>query len=400
MNTASTLFNKDRVRSSRRYRYRRSLVAFAFITVLMVLFGGNAKAQPCTAATGPNIWCDIQFGEDVYDMPNPLRAALNIISNSNPVTMQRIARVWTSNGTLARPPVVVLNGGAGSTAAGNSGSPNVDFHVVWPQAIVVHTEATELVDHDGKWRTPPLGTHGPCWVPRFPHREVDSDHSDLDYIRRVLDEVDSLFPYHHDQVFVAGHSSGGFFTLSLMHFMPETFRAFAVNGCYADYERDGDDIAAIVAAGQKLPSRPILYMMGVNENVFAWLPAVATGDDKVYHTIRQLTARNGTEVPGQDDKAYLVNLTNNVQTAATAAPASAVASKTFGTVKPNSAEVVMTVYGGDHSWAPRDAVHPSLRAVEWVVDFFQQHIAVVPEEPNVLFDQGWTVPVLMAPVLF
>jgi hypothetical protein len=123
---------------------------------------------------------------------------------------------------------------------------------------------------------------------------------------------------------------------------------------------------------------------------------VPLGDNKVHDSIRQLTARNGAEVPGQDDTEYLVNLVNDVRDAAP----DGVESFTFNPVKPNSAQVELIVYGGDHSFPPSDADDTSSRAVEWIVDFFRRHLVEAPEEPNILFNHGWTVPVLMAPVLF
>ena len=313
----------------------------------------------------------------VFNVPADLRTKLELHPTNNPVAVPRVARVWPGNGTLANPPLIVFNGGAGSTAAGSAGSWLLKFEVEWPEAIVVYTEATKLTDHVGGWETEVEDPHI-CWQPRFPHREEVTMHSDLDYIQDVLDVVDQLFNYNHDQVYVAGHSSGGFLTFSLMDFMPDTFRAFAILGSYADYGNVDDDAASIVATGQQHPSRPVLYMMGESEDVFSWQPAVDGGNDKVYDTIRQLTARNGAQVPNQGDRSYLSNLVNAVRDAE---PANAVASMVFNPVKPNSAEVVLTVYGGDHSWPPKDAFDPSLRATEWIVDFFQQHqyIEFVPD---------------------
>ena len=156
------LFCKERFFAFRKLSCQTVSLTFVFIMILMMGFGQIAKAQPCTAASVN--FCDIEFDEWVRDVPAGLRAALGLDPTENPVAVPRVARVWPGNGTLANPPVIVYNGGAGSTAWGNAhGAWALQFEVEWPEAIVVYTQATELTNHDGSWAT---GGHI-CWQPQI-----------------------------------------------------------------------------------------------------------------------------------------------------------------------------------------------------------------------------------------
>lgn len=370
--------------------------ALAALAMCWWIGGQRAAAQVPPACTPASIaLCSISFNESVMNVPAATRTELGLHATNNPVDVPRIAHVIPDNGTLASPPVVFLAGGQGSTAAGNQG---LGIHTVWPQAVVVYLEAGKLTDHGGEWKLPADAEFGEtCWSPRYPHTEPSAKHTDLWYLQTVILSSYFTFSFNPAQMFLAGHSSGGFFTLGMRALMPEIFRAYALVGAYGDYRSPGqDDLPAVVASGQQSPAKPVMYIMGDDEDVFPWSPAVAGADDRVHRTIRQLTAMNGAAVPAQEDRAYLTTLVNTMRARA---PAARMVQTTFAPVKTNGAEVVFAVYGGDHSWPPRDAEDPSLSASAWVVQFFQRHMAALPNAPSVLFEQGWTVPVLMAPVI-
>lgn len=346
-----------------------------------------ATAQPaCTGAS--TALCLIALDEMVAGVPLALRVTLGLDMTDEPVSVPRQALIWPGDGSFSEPPVVIFHGGHGSFAAGNAAA--LQLETIWPQAIILYLEANRLVDHSGQFRDWGDSSLGDTeWSPRFPHRLPGAQHDDLDYLDRMLEEMATLFPHDPTRIYAAGHSSGGFFTLSLTELRPEVFRAFAMLGTFADFGALGNDIDEIEAAGRVRHPRPVLYMMGDRENEFLWQPAQAAGDDKAHRTVRQLTARNGSQSPADTD--YLDDMVNEVRGAA---PADRFATRHFAPALPGGTETVMGVYGGDHSWPPRDADDPSLSAAEWVVAFFQSHAEPIDET---LFE-AWMVPALLPPL--
>ncbi len=336
--------------------------------------------------------CEICFNEAVYGVPGYLRDALDLDPDGDWVDVPRTAVVRPDNGTLAHPPAIIYSPGHGGEAWSESAG-HAALSTQWPEAVVIYLEASRLVDHDGQWRaasSPQLGD--PDWSPRFPHFEAASDHTDLAYLEQVLDEAQSLFSYDEQRLYATGHSSGGFFTLSLMEFMPERFRAFAMLGAYADYGRDGyGDTPVVVARGKSPQARPVLSIMGLCDATFPWSPGASTCGspfpapaDRVHETVRQLTARAGAFVPGQDDRAYLDQLVAGAQSGG-------MGSTSFAPAKTHGRAVDIRVYPGGHSW-------PAV-ADFWVVDYFRSHDQALSSGPDPIFERGWAVPALMSAVM-
>ena len=359
--------------------------------------------------------CELRFTELVNNVPSEIRIKLGLHPTDNPVIVSRVVVVWPGNGTLINPPAMIFNDGYRGTAASASANDVLDFQSQWPEAIIMYTEGTRLICYD-EWNTDDVNDI-PFFSPRFPFyitQFLPTPHTDLHYVDQLTEKVFELFPYDRNRLYAAGHSSGGFFTFSLMEFRREMFRAFAVLGAHADYgaQRSGD-IPAIVENGQVPSARPVLYMMGTCENVFPWVPAYTvplcwttppplptptptppTPQDIVAPTIRQLTARNGAEVPAQNDTAYLQNLVDDVRSAV---PPNQVKTKRFPPTNSYGAEVLLKIYRGDHGWPPK-RTDPSLKATEWVVDFFKSHSAALISVPHSSW--GWQVPVVTVPLIF
>lgn len=234
------------------------------------------------------------------------------------------------------------------------------FHELWPQAVVVYMEGSYVnawgADVDPSDVDEKLG-----WTLRFPYKYALGQSKDIAYVKLVLDHLDGTFDV--EDVFACGHSSGGFFTLSLMELMPAPFRAFAVLGAYARYEVAD---ASSISNGPSTPvdldpvedvalhPRPLLYVFGTEDDVFegdagtqgwpGW-SADPSPESLSRSTLRQVMIRNRCEEPSDP---YWADLDRRV----------------FEPVDPSGAELHWQLYEGGHSW-------PS-EANGWVVEFFRE----------------------------
>ncbi|MEM1433915.1 MAG: tectonin domain-containing protein [Pseudomonadota bacterium] len=137
----------------------------------------------------------------------------------------RRAIVWAPRAHLGNPaPVVLFFHGRGNGLV--SSEPGREFHRRWPEAYVVYGEGTSTFDDRS----------GIGWGLRFPHLLYSCGRrKDLDYFDALLDHLEQEQNVDLNRVYVAGHSSGGFFTFSLAELRADRIRAVAVNGAYPSY---------------------------------------------------------------------------------------------------------------------------------------------------------------------
>jgi polyhydroxybutyrate depolymerase len=260
--------------------------------------------------------------------------------------------------TQASPAVLYFHGHGKNIYELAYDSASLSFHSLWPEAVVVYAEGTPYVGaHGSAPDDPTLG-----WQLRFPYKHALGQTKDLTYVRQLLAHLRAHHRINNDQVFAVGHSSGGFFTFSLMALMPHEFAKFAVLGAFSVFKAQlvsFDDAWANRA--EPLPvtqndhatlPRPVLYMFGKDDTNFdgqnpppttqpGWH---ATQMSRSRRTLNELLRRNACAVPTgyywQDSY------------------------REFAPTSEFGAKVVWRLYEGGHSW-------PS-EASRWVIDFFQQ----------------------------
>jgi poly(3-hydroxybutyrate) depolymerase len=250
-------------------------------------------------------------------------------------------------------PAVIYFHGRGGTA--EASERHIPFHQVWPEAYVVYAEGTNF-DHR------PEPANG--WQIRFPqvsqYCKLDKD---LEYVDQLLGHLRATGRVDPDRIFVAGHSSGAFFTLSLMELRPERFRAFAAVGSYArPRARLEPRICEDVYHGVGIPlregdraatPRPVLYVFGTRDTMFdgntPGYAADCARPSKARDTLLSLLIRNGCPPPKcEPGLSFMADRARQVY-----APSDLQA----------GAPVALQLYEGGHSW-PRETTG-------WVVDFFR-----------------------------
>ena len=220
---------------------------------------------------------------------------------------QRRAWVVPDDGSLDEPPMLMYFHGRGGTLDSQRAART--FDEVWPEAVVVYMEGTPV---DASGAAPEAsGKNG--WTLRFPYKAKLGQTKDLEYVREVRQRVIKRYGVDDGRVYAAGHSSGGFFALSLAELMPESFAGFAVVGAYARYRVEDDtapgnrDSRAMPLDPEKdraaLP-RPIFYAFGEQDNVFnndsgsrGWPGWAPEGPSLCRSTLQQLLIRNGCPPP-------------------------------------------------------------------------------------------------------
>ena len=97
--------------------------------------------------------------------------------------------------------------------------------------MVVYAEGTSVRAHGSTSDDPKRG----CQL-RFPYKHALGQTKDLTYVKRLLGQLRKRHNVDSNRIFAAGHSSGGFFTFSLIELMPYGFAKFAVVGAYSRFK--------------------------------------------------------------------------------------------------------------------------------------------------------------------
>lgn len=285
--------------------------------------------------------------------PPPSPGRVGIVIPLEVDGLMRRAKVYPS--TLQGrevPALIYFHGNGGSIADSES---KRRFHESWPEAVIVYAEGRDL-NSDG---LPADGSLS--WELRFPYKEQHGQTADLAYVDAILDHLATNHDIDRARIFASGHSSGGFFALSLMEHRADVFTGFAVLGSYARYKVALTPGANPVLNSSAMPvplqstvdqaknPRPVYYLFGKNDTAFdndspdgipGWHP---TQNSRARSTLEQLFVRNRIAFPpGQ----YWV--------------APAVANYLPG---PDGAPVRYRLYDGTHSW-------PDV-ANTWVIDYFK-----------------------------
>lgn len=263
----------------------------------------------------------------------------------------RRAIIWKSNNKCKKASVVIYLHGRGGNAEDSEN--NRKFHELWPAAYIVYAEGTNFDNRsDGK----------KGWQARFPHMfNSCNKNKDINYIKKLLDHLTADDKVNTSKVFVCGHSSGGFFTLTLSQLMPQNFKAFAALGCYSSFApvffdcensyNDGINISAIQNLLVATNPAPVLYMFGKKEGTVKPNNLAYNSDCGTFsycqNTILQLCQKNNSTPPPCPNSDFMNTLARQIFPAAGA----------------NGAETQFQLYDDDHSW-------PS-EANTWTIDYFK-----------------------------
>ncbi len=267
----------------------------------------------------------------------------------------RRALIWTAAEKGKDAPVVIYFHGRSGDA--EDSEDRRGFHSLWPEAIVVYAEGTNFDDRDD-------GAFG--WQIRFPHVfNACNLTKDYEYVVKLLDHLDEKHRVDDDRVFMAGHSSGGFFTLALTEIMDERITAAAALGAYTSFaplpvafncaNTYTDGITAGVSANNAFVSAnpvPTLFMFGDEEDRIKDNELVYQSDCMQWsyfqNSVYQLTRKNSSLDPNCVSQAsFMSNFSMQV----------------YAPMGSQGVPTNVRPYQGGHSWpAAADA---------WVVDYFK-----------------------------
>jgi poly(3-hydroxybutyrate) depolymerase len=263
----------------------------------------------------------------------------------------RKAIIWKSNNKCKKSNVVIYMHGRGGDA--EDSEERRKFHELWPAAYIVYAEGTNFDNQaDGK--------RG--WQVRFPHMITSCNKTkDIVYIEKLLTHLKADDKVNPDKIFICGHSSGGFFTLSLTQLMPDKFKAFAALGCYSSFipvffdcensYNDGIQNSALQNLLVATNPAPVLYMFGKKENTVKPNNLAYNANCGTFsycqNTILQLCQKNNSTPPPCPGSDYMNTLARQI----------------FAAAGSNGAETQFQLYEGDHSW-PTDANG-------WTIDYFK-----------------------------
>lgn len=267
----------------------------------------------------------------------------------------RRALIWPSTRASVEAPVVVYFHGRGGDA--EDSQQRRGFHELWPEAVVAYAEGT---NHDGR-------TDGSlAWQIRFPHVfSACGLKKDFDYVTELLKHVEDTWNVDSDRIFFSGHSSGGFFTLSLSQLMSERVAAVAALGAYTSFaplptafdctDTYTDGIVPGVTLGDlAITANPVptFLLFGddedtIRDNSIVYDPDCGTWSyfqNSVYQIARKNSSSNPPCTPTES---FMSDYSPQV----------------LPGIGPGSAETRIRLYDGPHSW-------PSA-ANQWVIDYFK-----------------------------
>ena len=273
----------------------------------------------------------------------------------------RRALIYTPADTSVPTPVLFYFHGYSGTVEDSDSRRH--FQSYWPEAIIVYAEGRYPYNADQELAG---------WRIRFPYiHKVCGESEDLMYIDKIMNHLRHNYVIDENRIFASGHSSGAFFTLSLMELKPDLFKGFAMLGAYSRYRvatgnLDCSDTKWTSAKPLELrPSdhaktpRSVLYMFGALDN-FDYdgpdaLRSYSTScneDSHFRNTVDELLIRNHGTVPEckRERSDYIKKTTQQV----------------FSATSIDGAETRIWLYGGGHGWEafPEDAN-------QVVVDFFR-----------------------------
>ena len=262
----------------------------------------------------------------------------------------RRAIIWKPTNECITAPVLIYFHGRGGDA--EDSEDRRKFHDLLKGMYIVYAEGTNFDNRpDGKFG----------WETRFPHIKTECrKDKDIKYLQAILAHLAGDDKVNLDRVGLAGHSSGGFFTLSLAELMPDSFLGFACLGSYTSYYpsssmidcddtyEDAMDLDIIDALNSfiNVNPAPTFFLFGTQENTIKNNDIVYNEDCDVFsyfqNSIIQICKKNGAALNcGADD------FMNTFQR------------QTFGQ---GNGEVQLQMYDDDHSWLPE--------ANQWVADYF------------------------------
>lgn len=303
--------------------------------------GIGCKANDCRLIK------DVQFSEkpyiEMFDVAGESRRAL----------------IYPAVSTVNDPPLLIYFHGRGGDV--DDSAERRKFDELWPEAVIVYAEGTKV----GPSGLSSTTDNRLAWTLRFPYKFAMGQTKDFDYVRTLLERISENHTTDPERVYASGHSSGGFFTLSLMELMPANFAAFVVVGSYARYKvelKNQNDMLKNKAAPLQLSTsdraplpKPVLYVFGKNDTAFnndgpdqvvGWSsnPQVET---RSKFTLRQLMTRNNCQN---------VPIGTNYW----------VSTQRFDcSLNPFGAVVSWQLHNGGHSWPTT--------ANDWAIDFFKSH---------------------------
>ncbi len=264
---------------------------------------------------------------------------------------ERKAEIIKSNNSCGKRSAIVYfhgRGGAASTSVNALG-----LHDLWPEAVVAYAEGTNFDNN-------PSNALG--WEIRFPHMALSCDTTnDLDYVEELIKHLIENENVDQDRIYASGHSSGGFFTLSLAQLMRTKFRAFAAMGAYSSYSpvtfncsdsyEDGIQVSAATNLLIGQAPAPTFYSFGFQENTIkdnsiAYDPDCAKFS-YAQNTILQLSVKNNSQLPNCAEENFMTS----------------VALQIFPPNDESGSETQVRFYNGPHSI-------PS-GGPQWIVDFFK-----------------------------
>ena len=223
------------------------------------------------------------------------------------------------------PVIFYFHGAQGNISQGEQAQNSANAHKLheyWPEAHVVYAEGRDY-DSGGILTDQPMKLG---WILRFPYiyTECKEAYEDIDYIMNVLEFVRTIGPVDDQKRFAVGHSSGGFFTLSLMELLPEVFHAYVAHACYARFKIDKSTLVCkpgemnhhtkakelIFGTDMATHPRPVMYMFGQSDDLFKEDgPDNPTHDQCVLSTLKQLAVRNNCKEYTPPNPATLASIT-------------------------------------------------------------------------------------------
>jgi len=262
----------------------------------------------------------------------------------------RRAIIWKPQNECIEAPILIYFHGRGGDA--EDSEERRGFHDLLKEMYVVYAEGTNFDNR-------PDDAKG--WETRFPHIKTECrKDKDIRYLLEILDELDADPKANTDRVGIAGHSSGGFFTLSLAQLMPDDFLGFACLGSYSSYiafssnidcnntYEDAMNLSLIEQANEniELNPAPTLFMFGTLESTIKPNSTVYDEDCNEWtyfqNSIIQIAKKNGAALDCNSDD-FMNTFSRQI----------------YGQ---GQGEVQLQLYDEDHSWPPE--------ANAWAADYF------------------------------
>ena len=277
--------------------------------------------------------------------------------------VQRCALIDAPKG-VRKPSAVLFFHGRGGSAPESADLLRLEAR--WPEAVIAYGEGTVFDS-----------TNKRGWEIRFPHMltHCHRGEKDLAYVNALLDQLAREHDIDKKNVFVAGHSNGGFFSLSLAELLADRLRGVVAIGAYTSYAPALNQVDCSTTYSDGISQLPLATRMATLDTLNKGIGRSAVDTLLIFGRWEKVIKPSLTWIPDCDKFSYLRNSIIQLTLKNGSGPPVCSATQNFmqpltrqvfASIDSQGATTELQIYDGYHGLEPI-----AEEAADWLIGFFK-----------------------------